>query len=301
MAIAQEQVLEVLDQTLSAAVAAAAPSVLHLARGHSGGSALAWTDELALTSSFHCPDQPALLVPDRGGELTERVAEVVGRDPGLDLALLRVSGGGLSAPARRSAADLAVGNLAIALGRPGRSVRASLRMVGVLGHDVRTPAGGLLDPYIETDRAVPRGFAGGPLIDAAGRVIGMNTRTLLRGHDLAVAADALERSAAELLRHGRIPRGYLGVGVTPVVLARQVAVALGKERGAMVSSVEDDGPAERGGVRQGDILIAVNGAAVTGPNELRQLVADRPGASLTVEVVRGGAPLALVVTLGTRP
>lgn len=301
MALAQHDLLDTLDQALSAAVASVGPSVLQLARGHGGGTALAWKDDLAVTSSFHCPDQTEVLVPGKDGALDVRQATVIGRDPGLDLALLRVEGGGLVAPAHRDAASLAVGNLAIAVGRPGRSPRASMRMIGVLGADVRTPAGGTLDVYIETDRLLPRGFAGGPLIDAQGRVIGMSTRTLLRGHDLAVPVSAIARSVAQLLAHGSIPRGYLGVGVTPVALSRQLADAVGKQHGALISSLDDGGPAERGGLRQGDILVTLAGAAIAGPAELRQAVGEHPGEEVTVEAIRGGAVASFLVTLGTRP
>lgn len=220
MAVAQRDPFETFDQSLAAAVARVAPSVLHLARHHGGGSALVWRDDLAVTSSFHCPDEPEVSVSEASGELSPRKAEVVGRDPGLDLALLRLPGGGLVVPPHRDASSVVVGNLALAIGRPGRSPRASLRMISVRGAGVRTPTGGTLEHYLETDRQIPRGFAGGPLVDVQGAVIGMSTRTLLRGHDLAISVADIERSVALLLAHGAVPRGYLGVGVAPVVLAR---------------------------------------------------------------------------------
>lgn len=305
MALAQHDLLDSLDQALSAAVASIAPSVLQLDRGPSGGpgggTALAWTDDLAITSSFHCPDETEVLAPGEDGELSTRRATVIGRDPGLDLALLRVEGGGLTPPRHRDAATLAVGNLALAVGRPGRSARASMRVIGVLGQGIRTPGGGVLDSYIETDRLIPRGFAGGPLIDAQGRVIGMSTRTLLRGHDLAVPISAIKRSVAQLLAHGSVPQGYLGVGVTPVTLTRALAGAVRAQHGALVSSLDEEGPAERAGIRQGDILIRLAGLSISGPTELRQVIAERPGTTLSFELIRGGGLVSTEVTLGTRP
>ncbi len=299
MAIAQREGLESLDESLTEAVARAAPSVLHVARDHGGGSALVWRDDLAVTSSFHCPDEPTVLVSTDGGQLEPRGATVLGRDPGLDLALLRVEGL-LATPRFREPGSLAVGNLALALGRPGRSARASLRMIGVLGQDVRTPAGGTLARYVETDRMIPRGFAGGPLIDVSGAVIGMSTRTLLRGHDLAITAVDLERSAAQLLAHGAVRRGYLGLGAAPVILARRLAEQLGRERGVLVSALDDGGPADGAGIRQGDILLSLADLPVAGPLELRDLVAERPGVEVELELVRGGDLVRVAVTLGTR-
>jgi S1-C subfamily serine protease len=301
MALVQSDLLDALDQSLSAAVAAVAPSVLHLARGHGGGTALVWAEDLAVTSSFHCPDETEVLVVGKDGQLEAREATVIGRDPGLDLALLRVDGGSLTVSRHRDAGSLAVGNLAIAVGRPGRSSRASMRMIGVLGKDVRTPGGRLLDPYIETDRQIPRGFAGGPLIDAQGRVIGLNTRTLLRGCDLTVSVATISASVTQLLAHGSIPRGYLGVGVTPVVLSKQLAAVVGKTYGTLISSLDEGGPADRAGLGQGDIIVAFAGVEIPGPSELGQVVAEHPGSDVRVEVVRGGVVMSLLVTLGKRP
>lgn len=300
MAVAQRDPFDTLDQSLAAAVARVAPSVLHLARHHGGGSALVWGDELAVTSSFHCPDEPEVSVSDASGELVRRQAEVVGRDPGLDLALLRLPGGGLVVPSHRDAATVAVGNLALAVGRPGRSPRASLRMVSVRGAGVRTPTGGVLEHYLETDRQIPRGFAGGPLVDVQGAVIGLSTRTLLRGHDLAISSADLGRSVTLLLAHGAVPRGYLGVGVAPVVLARALQQAHGRERAVLVSAVDEGGPAEQAGVVQGDVLLSLDGQPIEGPLELRERVAERPGAEVELALSRGGAPLTLRATLGTR-
>jgi S1-C subfamily serine protease len=301
MALVQSDLLDALDQSLSTAVAAVGPSVLQLAREHRGGTALVWAEDLAVTSSFHCPDKTEVLVVGKDGQLEVREATVIGRDAGLDLALLRVEGGGLTTPPHRDASSLAVGNLAIAVGRPGRSVRASMRMIGVLGKEVRTPSGGLLDPYIETDRQLPRGFAGGPLIDAQGRVLGINTRTLLRGCDLTVPVATISASVTQLLAHGSIPRGYLGVGVTPVSLSKQLAAVVGKAYGALISSLDEGGPAERAGLGQGDIIVALAGVEIPGPSELRQVVAVNPGSEVRAEFVRGGVLLSVLVTLGSRP
>jgi serine protease DegQ len=279
-----------LDQALAAAVAAAAPSVVHVSRGHhTGGTGIVWDAELVVTSSFHTPDRTKVGIGQPDGTLDERDAEVIGRDPGTDVALLRVSGGGLTAAKLRDIDGLAVGNLALAIGRPGRTARASLRAIGVLGPDVKTPAGGKLDRYIESDRQIPRGFAGGPLIDADGAVIGMNTRTLLRGSDIAVPVATLRRVVDELKQHGGVRRGYLGVGAYP------------SGQGALVASLEDGGPAATAGIIVGDIITEIDGVAVHGPDSLRSVLGDRPGKQVKVSIVRGGAKQELDVAIGTKP
>ena len=295
-----------LDQALATAVAVAGFSVVHVARGRGGGgSGIVWSADLVISASFHTPDKTkiglpplvtsAVAAPDGAAPLRSiddlewRDAEVIGRDAGTDVALLRVAGGGLTPAKFRDADTLAVGNLALAIGRPGRTARASLRAIGVIGPSVRTHWGGKLDRYIESDRQIPRGFAGGPLIDADGAVIGMNTRTLLRGADLAVPVETLRRVVDELLQHGGIRRGYLGVGAYP------------GGGGALVASLEDGGPAATGGLLVGDVIVEVDGVAITGPDSLRTTLGDRPGKSVKIVVVRGGARQELSLAIGSKP
>jgi S1-C subfamily serine protease len=282
-------VFSALDQALAAAVAAAAPSVVHVSRGRTGGTGIAWSDDLVITSSFHTPDRTRIGLGTAAHDLDHRDAEVIGRDPGTDVALLRVTGGGLTAAKLRDVDGLAVGNLALALGRPGRTARASLRAIGVLGPEVRTQWGGRLDRYVESDRQIPRGFAGGPLVDKDGAVIGMNTRTLLRGADLAIPVITLRRVVDELAQHGGVRRGYLGVGSYPA------------KGGALVASIEDGGPAAAAGVLVGDLVVELDGVAIADPDDLRTALGDRPGKAVKLVLLRGGQRIELDVTLGSRP
>jgi S1-C subfamily serine protease len=309
MAQPAQNVFQSLDQALAAAVVTAGPSVVRVSRGHGqAGTGFVWADDLVVTSSFHAPDRTRVGVAAAAADadtgetvLDDRDAEVIGRDPGTDVAVLRVAGGGLAAAALREIGELAVGNLALALGRPGRSVRAQLRAIGVLGPAIRTPHGGKLDRYIESDRQIPRGFAGGPLIDAHGSVIGMNTRTLLRGVDVAIPAVTLRRVVAELVAHGGVRRGYLGVGAFPAQLPQALAQLAGRNRGALVASVEDGAPAAGAGVVVGDVIVEVAAAPISGPDSLRLALGDRPGETVELKVLRGGAVHVLSVSLGSRP
>jgi S1-C subfamily serine protease len=305
MAQPVQNVFQALDQAVAAAVATAGRSVVHVGRGHGhAGTGIVWADDLVISSSFHTPDRTKVGIPappGNGDDVDRREAEVIGRDPGTDVALLRVTGGGLTPATFRDIGGLAVGNLALALGRPGRTVRASLRAVGVLGPAVRTPHGGKLDRYVESDRQIPRGFAGGPLIDADGAVIGMNTRTLLRGADIAVPTATLQRVVAELAAHGGVRRGYLGVGAYPAQLPPALAQLAGRDRGALVASVEDGAPAAAAGVGVGDIIVELTGTPITDPDSLRLALGDRPGETVELIVLRGGGRIALSATLGSRP
>ena len=301
MAQPAPDVFKSLDQALAAAVASVSPSTVHVRRGRSGGTGIVWADNLVISASFHTPDETQVGLPDADGELDYHDAKVVGRDPGTDVALLEVAGGGLQPAKFRELGDLAVGNFALAIGRPGRTARASLRAIGVLGPEVKTHWGGKLDRYVESDRQIPRGFAGGPLIDSDGAVIGMNTRTLIRGSDLAVPTVTLRRVVDELRAHGGIRRGYLGVGAYPATLPPTLAQIAGRDRAALIANLEDGGPAAAGGLIVGDIITDLDGIAVTGPDSLRAALGDRPGKTVKVALVRGGARLELDVAIGTRP
>jgi serine protease DegQ len=290
-----------LQSSFAGAIARVAPSVVRVARRRGGGSGIAWSEELVVTSSFHAGDRTTVGVAGPDGALDERDAELVGRDPGTDIAVLRVAGGGLTPAVFRDLDDLAVGHFALAVGRPGRTARASLRIIGVLGPETRTSQGGRLDRYIESDRLLPRGFGGGPLVDLDGQVIGMGTRTLVRDADLAVPTVTLRRVVDEILAHGGVRRGFLGVGAYPVELPAALARSLGQGRGALIASVEDGGPAATAGVYVGDILVGLAGDPIAGPNELYAALVDRAGASAELLLIRAGAELRKNVVIGNRP
>jgi serine protease DegQ len=293
--------LQSLDQALASAVASASPSVVHVARGHHrGGTGIAWTADLVISASFHTPDHTTVGIATDDGDLDQKDAEVIGRDAGTDIAVLKIAGGGLTPATFRELDTLGVGNLALAIGRPGKTARASLRAIGVVGPEVETPHGGKLDRYVESDRLIPRGFAGGPLIDPDGKVIGMNTRTLLRGADIAIPTVTLRRVVDELIKHGGIRKGYLGVGAYPAALTAGLAQVAGRDEGALIASLEDGGPGATAGLIVGDILIDVAGDPITGPVTLRKTLAARPGEEVEIVLLRGGAKLTIKATLGSR-
>ena len=280
-----------------AAVERATPSVVRVSSGCArSGSGIVLEGGLVVTSSRALRDAERVTVSQAD---ERREAAVVGRDWATDIALLKLDGA-LGSPLEFTAHDkVKVGRLCLALGRPGRSVRASMRIVGVLAGETPLPAGGKLDAYIETDRALPGGFSGGPLVGVDGKAIGMNTRAAIRGADLAVPHATITRVIAQLQAHGGVPRGYLGVGVQSV----RLPASLGEQeqtRGAMIMAIEDDGPASKGGLLLGDILLSLAGVTVRGPQELAAALFERAAQKVEVSLVRSGQKQSIELVTGTR-
>ena len=231
-------------------------------------------------------------------------ARLVGRDPGTDLAVLRVDATGLAAATLAETADVKVGNLVLAVGRPGESgPMATLGVVSARTGPWRTWRGGLLESLIQTDVTLYPGFSGGPLIDAAGRVVGLNTSILARGASVAVPTDAIQRVVQALLTQGRVRRGYLGVSTQPVALPSGLVqhLGLGQDRGLLIVGVEQHGPADRGGLMLGDVIVAMADQPIRDADDLQALLGpDRVGAATKVRVARGGESRDLTVTVGER-
>jgi S1-C subfamily serine protease len=216
-------------------------------------------------------------------------AALLGRDPATDLAVLKAEQGDLAPATWVAAGELRVGNLILALGRPGQSVQATLGVVSALGGAWRAGSGGEFDSYLQTDVVMYPGFSGGPLVTADGRIAGINSSALARGVSVTVPAATVQRVVATILAHGRMPRGYLGVGLQPVRLDETLQSQLGQQTGLMLLSVEAGGPAAQGGLLQGDVLVSVDGAAVRQLDDLQALLTgDRVGRAVAIRLVRAG-------------
>jgi S1-C subfamily serine protease len=230
-------------------------------------------------------------------------AELIGRDPGSDLALLRVDASGVT-PLPRSDVEPRAGHIALAIARPGPSgVMASLGVVSAVAGPLRFRGGASLDRYVQADVAMLPGFSGGPLVDSVGNLIGLNSSALGRAGQLTVLAATIDATVATLLQHGRVRRGYLGVGAQGVRLPETLARALdnGQELGLLIVSVEAGGPADTAGLMLGDVILAVDGAPVGEVEQLQeQLAGDRVGKSIPIRIARGGEPREIAVTVGER-
>lgn len=230
-------------------------------------------------------------------------AALIGRDPGSDIALLRIEATDV-APLPRTIAAPRVGQIALALGRPGPSgIMASFGVISTVAGPLRLHGGGSLDRYIRADVAMLPGFSGGPLVDAGGNLIGLNSSTLGRAGGLTVLAESIDQVAASLLEHGRVRRGYLGVGAQAVRLPEALATSLGQnqDQGLMIVSIESGGPADAAGLMLGDVILAIDGEAVAQVEQLQErLTGERVGRAVPVRVVRGGELREITVTVGER-
>jgi S1-C subfamily serine protease len=168
---------------------------------------------------------------------------------------------------------------------------------------VRTGHGGLLERYIRTDTIPYPGFSGGPLVDASGHLLGVNTSGLMRGGALTIPVSLAWQAAASLVQHGSVRRGFLGIRSQPVAIPAAQQKALGREQatGLLLVGVEDDSPAMAGGLMVGDILVGLAGQPVTDPDELlARLVGQIVGQPTLVEVLRGGQPARITVKIRER-
>ena len=276
-----------------------AGTVLVDARKRYPASGIAYAEDLVLTADHVVTrDEIKVLLPD-GKSLG---ATVAGRDPGSDLALLRLPEKALT-PSKTSS-DVKVGQLVLALGRPNSAgMQASWGIITSISGPARTHRGGLLDEYIQTETTPYPGFSGGPLVNTEGEVLGLNTSGLTSGSSLTIPVKGAWRIADELAKHGSVKRGYLGVRTQPVEIPEAARAALKRDQkhGLLVMWLEENGPAQKGGLFVGDTIVAISGQAVGDPDDLfAALSSDTVGKSIAVEVLRGGKPETVNVTVGER-
>ena len=295
--------LAALSDDLAAAVDTVGRAVVAIhARRRIPASGLVWQPGVVVAAHHTIQRDDDITVTLHDGSTT--TATLAGRDPSTDLAVLRLADAAAVSPTAVAEAPPRVGQLALALGRPGTGVTASLGIVSAIGGEWRTWQGGTIDRFIRLDPSVYDGFSGGPLVDATGRVIGINTSGLARATALTVPANTVGRVAGQLLARGHVARGWLGIATQPVRLPPPLQRSLGIETdgGLVVVNVEPDSPADRGGLLIGDILLALGEQTVRDPGDvLAALGGDRIGQAVTLRVARGGRAQELSVTVGERP
>jgi S1-C subfamily serine protease len=265
-----------------------------------GGSGFVFTpDGLILTNSHVVHDARRIEVTLADGR--RMPASSIGDDPASDLAVVRVDEPGLTAAALGDSQQLRVGQLVVAIGNPyGFQSTVTAGVVSALGRSLRSYSGRLIDDVIQTDAALNPGNSGGPLVDSAGRVVGVNTATILpaQGICFAIGINTAKFVASRLLRDGRIRRSFIGVSAQTVPVHRRVVrfYDLAKESGALVLSVEENSPAKRAGLRDGDIIMALEGKPVAGVDDLHRVLTDvRVGVSSSLTVLRRTEKLELKI------
>jgi S1-C subfamily serine protease len=292
-----------LSAAMADAVEKAAQSTLLVnARRRFPASGIAYAPDLVLTANHvvEIDQEIGILLPD-GKQIA---AQVAGRDPGSDLALLRLDEK-LSQVAQVADVPARVGEFVLALGRPTpEGIEASLGVVSTVSGPVRTRHGGMLEGYLRTDAIPYPGFSGGPLVNARGEVLGLNTSGLSRESLLAIPAGIAWKVAQDLAEHGSLRRGYLGVRSQLVEIPPAARQALKREQetGLLLISLEEDSPALQASLMVGDIIVGIDGQPVADHDQLfGALSGDVVGKATPVEILRGGQPQTVQVTVAERP
>ncbi len=321
------ELLDAYSHALTSAVEKVAPAVAQLRvtpkkpakngepsdRGGTGSGFLFTPDGYMITNSHvanpHGAGAAAIQAAFPDG--SEFPAYLVGDDPDTDLAVIQVHGRPDTAhfPALPIAdsSKLKVGQIAIAVGNPlGFECSVTSGVVSALGRSLRAQSGRQIEDVLQTDAALNPGNSGGPLVDSTGRVIGVNTATILGAQGLcfAIASNTALFVTTEILRHGQVRRSHLGVAAQTVALPRRIARALGRtaESGARVFTVQGDSPAAKAGFMNGDLLLSFDGIEVTGVDHLHRLLsADTIGRAVTLTVLRHGKVVTLGAALTARP
>src|SRR6202034_432652 len=265
-----------------------------------GGSGFVFTpDGLILTNSHVVHDAVRIGVTMADGE--HMPGTLIGDDPASDLAVIRVTAPGLIAATLGDSQRLRVGQVVIAIGAPyGFQSTVTAGVVSALGRSLRSYSGRLIHDVIPTDASLNPGNSGGPLVDSAGRVVGVNTATILpaQGICFAIGINTAKFVASRLLRDGRLRRSYIGVSAQTVPVHRRVVrfYDLPKEMGAVVVGVEENSPAKRAGLRENDVIVALEGQPVAGVDDLHRVLTDvRVGVSCSLTILRWTEKLELSV------
>lgn len=297
-------VLSALSDDLASAVERAAAGVVTVyGRQRMPASGIVWAEGGLIVSANHVVERDEDIhidTPD-GRHIS---TNVVGRDPNSDLVLLAAEDAELQA-APRATHEPKVGQLVLAVGRPGKSgPMASLGVIGMIG------GGGEghrrqehLGRFLKTDAAMLPGFSGGPLVDAWGEILGLNSSTMGRGSGLTVPNEAIDRIVTSLKQHGKVRRGFLGVSAQAVAINEQLAESLSLEskRALVIVGLEPGGPGEQQGLFIGDIIVRVAGSPVGSVDQLmEQLSGDVVGQPVEIDVIRGGELTTRSIVAGER-
>jgi S1-C subfamily serine protease len=274
--------------------------------GGTGSGVIVAPDGLVLTNSHVVGGVTQVTVATVDGR--NLTARVVGDDPDTDLALVRIDAPvTLPAAALGNSKLLKRGQLVIAIGNPlGFESTVTTGVVSALGRSLRARSGRLIDDVIQTDAALNPGNSGGPLVSSRGEVVGINTAVILgaQGICFAVAANTANFVLGELVRHGRVRRAFIGIAAQQIAISRRLrhAAELSQESAVLAATVEAGSPADRAGVKARDIILGLDGTAITGGDDLiRVLAGDKIGRTVEIEILRSGSRHVLPLVPEERP
>ena len=297
-------ILETISNEFAAAAEKVGGSVVAVnARRWMPTSGIEWKKGVVVTVHHGVQRDEDIKVLLPGGHAVS--AKLAGRDPSTDIAVLRIEDGSSGAPQLGDSTSLRLGHLVLALGRTRRGdLVASSGIIGGISGEWRSRRGGQIDQHIRLDLALYPGFSGGPLLDAKGEVVGINTRGFGHGRAVTVPVATVNRVVKELLEKGHIARPYLGIAMQPVEVPENMCSKLPAETraGLLVMHVENGGPAERAGVLLGDVLFELGGKTVEHVDAIQDSLATaKVGDVLQIRVIRAGEIKPVSVTLGERP
>jgi len=287
--------LDAYSQIVTRVVETVGPAVVSIRHkdGQGQGSGFIFSPDGYLITNDHVVGQSGSLLVTLTDETTVP-AEIVGRDPPTDVAVLRIPVAGRSLPSVKigDSGDLRVGQLVVAIGNPlGYASSVSAGVVSAVGRSLRSQAGRLVDNVIQTDTAINPGNSGGPLVNSAGEAIGMNTAIIQgsQGIAFAVPSNTISWVVSEVMMHGHVQRGYVGIigGARPISRALQLRLQLPFTTAVQIMDLDAQGPAAEAGLKPGDVLVAADGQPVGSMDDLYRILSKRGGMKpLQVEVIR---------------
>lgn len=298
-----DSVLSSLSNELSSLVQRVSPSVVAVhARRHFPSSGVHWGPDLVVTADHTVAREDDIRVTLPDGKSV--AASLLGRDPGADLAALKVPGLG-PASALNIQDKPALGEFALVVGRsPDSGANASLGIIGAASGPWRTWRGGRLEQYIRLDATLYPNSSGGAVVNSRGSILGIATSALSRVAGLAIPSDDVSRVAKQLSEKGYVPQAYLGVGVYPVAIPENLKSKLEVQNssGVLVLNVEKNGPADRAGVLLGDVLLSLNSTPIERIEDLQTFCASGAiGKAANARLMRAGALIDKTITAAERP
>ena len=292
------QLLQSFSDAVTELAGNVSPSVVSVSTGRRSGTGIVWSGDGLVVTANHVvgrSEAPTVAMGD-GRELA---AKIVGRDPYTDVALLKVDSEGLVPVGQGSADGIKVGQFVLALASAaGKKASATSGIITSHRRSMRGYWGVMIEDAVVSDAKLNPGYSGGPLVDASGRLLGMNV-AYFAGRGVAVSVDALKETVSKLSRDGKVKKGFLGVVVEPIELPEEVAASteVGQSEGLLVRSVEPGSPARAAGVAMGDIILKLGDAQASDEYELhRALSGDVVGKQLSLKVLRAEKVAGLRVT-----